>query len=146
MKTEEKLDRIIELLEKIYAALPKTDVQAEPIAAEIIPAVKPVKPTPAQLRDKRMVEMVARADRNSFTRAWKQGINDLIEIRKSKPDFFPIFKTQALKWFDNHFKKPNHPFYIQLKNETLAYCDAVTKEAQKKFEQLILIKNKSVNY
>jgi hypothetical protein len=136
---EEKLDRIIELLEKIYSALPQTLLQTEPIAEEITTIHKNVKPMPSQLRDKRMVEMVAHSDRNSFMSVWKKGINDLIEIRKTKPGFYPVFQTQALKWFDNHFKKPNHPFYIQLKKETIAYCEAVTKEAQKKFDKLILL-------
>lgn len=94
---EEELDRIIELLEKIYSALPQTLLQTEPIAEEITPIHKNVKPTQSQLRDKRMVEMVAHSDRNSFMSVWKKRINDLVEIRKTKPGFYPVFQTQALK-------------------------------------------------
>lgn len=115
METAEKLDRIIELLKKIYVALPGTPAQPKPIAAEKNTIPKNLKPTPTQLRDKRMVEMVAHADRNSFMTAWKKGIYDLIQLRKLNPNFYPMFQTQALEWFDNPKNKWTHPFKYNLK-------------------------------
>lgn len=140
MGIEEKLDRIIELLEGIDKKIVGESAGLGKENFSEIENIKAFKPIPAQLRNQRVVEMANRMDRKSFLKIYKRDILEILEIHKTNPDFYPVFQPQSLGWFAK-FKNPHSPFYIQLKKDTVRYCDGVTQELRRMIDNF---KNHSV--
>ncbi|MBE9599990.1 hypothetical protein [Pedobacter sp. MC2016-24] len=103
MKLDEKLDLIIELLREINQKLGGDLPTPKPDKVKVIRARKP---TEEQLRNQRTVEWATKSDRRSFLKAWKRDLPKILEIQRHKPNFYPEFEPQTLKWFSK-FRNPN---------------------------------------
>jgi hypothetical protein len=134
MELENKLDRIIELLEKIESKISGNTV-TEPTLTEII-KIKNSKPTGLQLKNQRAVEFANRQDSKQYLKTLKREIDRILEIQKSQPTWYPEFNPQSLKWFSKNFKNPNAPFYIKLKKEVEQFAQAVTNQGKHLIDQM----------
>lgn len=135
MELSEKLDRIIDLLERIEAKLPEVPV-VHPVAspAKVSPSRKP---TPLQEKNKLAVEFVNHHDSKQYYKAIKKHIEEIIRLQTQNPGWYPPFVPQSLAWFDTKFKKYNGtPFYAELKQHTIAFAQAVTIKGKALIDKL----------
>ncbi|MGN6398674.1 MAG: hypothetical protein ACTHMI_24100 [Mucilaginibacter sp.] len=130
-KIEGQLSRINDLLEQICA---KLGIEITSVIPATDHLAKPTKPTPAQLRNSRAVEFANKHDRLQFLKATKERINDILEIRKHEPGWYPDFTPQSFKFFSK-FRNSSAPFYQQLRKDTELFARAVTEEGKRLIEK-----------
>jgi hypothetical protein len=128
MELENKLDRLVELLEKIESKI-SGNLITEPAPIAIV-KIKNSKPPALQLKNKSAIEFANRHDSKQYLKILKRDIERILEIQKVQPTWYPEFNPQSLKWFSKNFKNPNTSFYINLKKEVEQFAQIVTNQGK----------------
>jgi hypothetical protein len=118
MNMEAKLDQIIELLTRIES---KLDAKPHTPAAAL-ETIKPAKPTPGQLKFKRMIELAASMDRTHLFSHIRKNAAEYDAERKLDPNWRLSFTPQFTPKIDEKIQKTGAQFYKDIKawNETIS--------------------------
>lgn len=125
MTIEEKLDQIIVRLKSIDEKLSIDTLHDQNLTS--FEFNKPLRPTKAQLKNQRAVELSNRMDRQRFLSSIRSNIHEITERQSSSPIWILEFVPQSLDWFPK-FRNPNAGFYQELKQQTMLYAQRVTNE------------------
>jgi hypothetical protein len=130
---ENKLDQIIELLNRIDAKLSLTSEPEMPVAQVVIAP----KPTKDMLKFQHMIEFAASMDRTHFLSAVRKRAAEVMEIRKRQPGWAFSFTPQFTPKIDKKIHKTGAQFYKDLKTWSENYARAVEAEGEKTLQRAI---------
>lgn len=135
MEIEAKLDEIIARLTRIEAHL---GISTEPPAIDPhLSKVTEKKPTNAMLKFKRMIEFANEMDQKFYFSAIRKRAAELMEIRKTNPNWRITFKPQMLKKIDEKIDKTGAQFYKDLRKQSETFASAVETEGEKVLQRAI---------
>lgn len=133
MSIEDKLDQIIELLTRIESKLdPKPE---RPFAA--VETIKVVKPTPSQLKFKRLIEFAAGMDRTLLFSHIRKNAAQYMADRKRDPTWRFSFRPQFTPKIDEKIQKTGAQFYKDIKAWNEIYIRVVEAEAEQVFQRAV---------